>query len=292
MQMCAESPAEAASIRTTLKIATVFDDEEVDVCCIAQFRELQIIERVNHMQTKDLRSLYLQSPKLNQLNILREVAANSHTTQAELAGCCSLSVAMVNNYMKELCGAGFLEYRRKTTKSVTYYLTPAGKQYLETLQSELFKEMVGMFVEAKEQIRARILSQAQAALQRVVLFGSGHLAQMAFHALELTGARILGVCDDNIETIGSDFCGRKVANPSQIRFMAPDAVIVADSARAEEICRSLDSLSRRGISIIRLDEKEELGSLENLKAIPDRMDLEPSLDSDKNSKHADIMREL
>ena len=51
------------------------------------------------MQIKDLSNLYIQSPKLNQLNILREVAANANITQAELAGRCSLSVAMVNNYM-------------------------------------------------------------------------------------------------------------------------------------------------------------------------------------------------
>ena len=37
------------------------------------------------MQKKDLPRLYLQSPKLNQLNILREVAADAHITQAELA---------------------------------------------------------------------------------------------------------------------------------------------------------------------------------------------------------------
>jgi predicted transcriptional regulator len=88
------------------------------------------------MQIKDLQSLYLQSPKLNQLNILRDVAANAKVTQAELAKLCSLSVAMVNNYMKELCGSGLLEYRRKTAKSITYHLTPAGARYLEALQSQ------------------------------------------------------------------------------------------------------------------------------------------------------------
>ncbi len=218
------------------------------------------------MQMKDLQSLYLQSPRLNQLNILREVAANAHVTQAELATRCSLSVAMVNNYMKELCGTGLLEYHRKTTKSVTYYLTSSGRQRLETLQSELIGEMADMFIAAKEHIRARIISQSPAALQRVVLFGSGNLAQLAFHALELTGASILGICDDNIEAIGSDFCGRAVLNPSQIRFLAPDAVIVADSVRAEEICRSLDSLAGRGISIIRLDGGLHLKPAGNAKA--------------------------
>jgi predicted transcriptional regulator len=209
------------------------------------------------MQIKDFQGLYLQSPQLNKLNILREVASNSRITQAALAKRCSLSVAMVNNYMKELCGSGLLEYHRRTIKSVTYHLTPAGAQRLEALQGRLINEMVGMFVSAKNQIRERIKSQTRSNLKRVVLFGTGNLAQLAFHALELAGVNILGVCDDIPEMIGKDFCGREVVNPSQIRFLDPDAVVVADSARAEVICRNLDSIRDHGIDLIRLDLQRE-----------------------------------
>jgi predicted transcriptional regulator len=205
------------------------------------------------MQTKESQSLYIQSPKLNQLNILKEVSANARITQAELAGRCNLSVAMVNNYMKDLCNAGLLEYNRKTVKSVTYHLTPAGTQYLEGLQSELIVEMVHMFATAKEHIRSRIMNQANSVLQRVVLYGSGHLAQLAFHALELSGVSVLGVCDDDPNMIGKDFCGRKIVYTSQIRFMAPDAVITAEIPKSDEILRDLNSLSRQGIELIRLD---------------------------------------
>jgi predicted transcriptional regulator len=235
------------------------------------------------MQMKDLQSLYLHSPKLNQLNILREVAAKPHITQAELASRCSLSVAMVNNYMKELCGIGLIEYHRKSSKSVTYHLTSSGTQHLKALQLELIDEMVNMFVQAKEHLRARIVSQAPADLHRVILFGSGHLAQLAFHALELTGANILGVCDDNIEAIGSDFCGREVLSPSQIRFLAPDAVVIADSVRTEEICRSLDSLSARGIHIIRFDGHAGQGITEDQKHDSEAMNLPTPMDFEEKA---------
>jgi predicted transcriptional regulator len=205
------------------------------------------------MQIKDFHRLYVQSPKLNQLNILREIAAKAHVTQAELAGRCSLSVAMVNNYMKELCGAGLIEYHRKTSKSVTYHLTSAGTMHLGSLQSELISEMVGMFVSAKEEIRAHIVSQVRTPLQRVVLFGSGSLAQLAFHALELAGINILGVCDENPSVIGRDFCGREVLSPSQIRYLAPDAVIVADLPKAPETRFLMNTLSNGGMGVIYLN---------------------------------------
>lgn len=205
------------------------------------------------MQTKDIQSLYLQSPKLNQLNILREVASNTRITQAELASRCSLSVAMVNNYMKDLCNNDLLEYHRKSVKNVSYHLTPAGIRQLETLQGELIGEMVRLFAVAKKQLSDRIMDQASSVLQRVVLYGTGHLAQLAFHALELSGVRVIGVCDDNPELIGGDFCGREVVSPSQVRFMAPDAVIITDTPRTDEILENLGSLLHQGIELIRLD---------------------------------------
>jgi predicted transcriptional regulator len=202
------------------------------------------------MQTKNLQSLYLQSPKLNQLNILREVAANARITQAELAARCSLSVAMVNNYMKDLCNSGLLEYRRKSVKSVTYHLTPSGERHLGTLQTELIGEMAEMFAFAKEHIRSQIMQQASSALQRVVLFGSSHLAHLVFHAVESAGIKVLGICDDDPEAIGGDFCGREVGNLSRIRFLAPDALIVSKNNLRDEILEELNALARRGIEVI------------------------------------------
>ncbi len=210
-------------------------------------------------------NLYLQSPQLNQLNILREIAADARVTQAELARLCSLSVAMVNNYMKELCRSGFLEYRRRTVKSVTYHLTPEGIKQLEALQKKLIHEMEGMFVTAKKQIRERIASQTRTTPQRVVLFGSGNLAQLAFHALELANTKVVGICDDNPEMFGRDFCGREVLSPSQIRYVAPDAVVIADAARTDEICQKLEFLKDRGVDLIRLDGAVPRESTENQK---------------------------
>ena len=224
------------------------------------------------MQTKPPQSLYTQSPKLNQLNILKEVAANAKVTQAELAKRCGLSVAMVNNYMKELCGSGLLEYHRRSIKNVTYHLTPEGQEHLKILQAELISEMVGMFVAAKEQIRDRIVDQAKAELRRVVLIGSGSLAQLAFHALELADANIVGICSDKPGVAGTEFCGREILNASQIRYLAPDAVIVADSHRAAEICQNLDFLTDQGIEIIRLDGLSEFNAVGYLKPdSPDRI---------------------
>ena len=217
------------------------------------------------MRTKKLQTLHLQSPRLNHLNILRELAASDRVTQAKLSQACSLSVAMINNYMKELCRSGLIEYHRKSAKTVTYHLTASGAGYLAELQAELIDEMVDLFAAAKEQVRTCILSQARPGMKRAVVYGCGHLAEIVYHALDLAGVQILGICDDTIEAIGSDFCGRQVLSPMQIRFLAPDAVIVAESERTEDVCRILASLSGTGIQIIRLNASKKQFGTEDLK---------------------------
>lgn len=204
------------------------------------------------MRTKVSQGLYIPAPKLNELHILKQIATDQDVTQAELAEQCALSVAMVNNYMKELGDRGLLEYRRKNSKTISYHVTATGKEAIVAAQNELLQELSKLFAEAKEQMQEMIMSQAHGNLQRVVLYGSGILAEIAFHALESARISVIGVCSDDRAEVGQEWCGREKVNPSQIRFMAPDAVVIAVAHRSEEIDRELAPLCERGIHLIYL----------------------------------------
>lgn len=190
---------------------------------------------------------------MNQLNILSQVLSDSHITQAELARRCHLSVAMVNNYMKELCRTGLLEYHRKNSKNVSYHVTPAGQKQIEIIDRELIREIVDLFAESKAKMRDIILNGSREAIRRVVLFGSGHLAELAFHALESAGIEVIGVCDGVPAHFGREWCGRELINPSQIRYMKPDAVVIASFEESDEIFNNLRYLGDYGIALIRPD---------------------------------------
>lgn len=190
---------------------------------------------------------------MNRLQIMSQLAEDPKLTQAELARRCGLSVAMVNNYMKDLSSAGLLEYHRRSSKSISYHLTAAGEKQINALENELILEMVSSFIQTKERIRERILGQAHGILRRVLLFGRGDLAELVFHAMESAGIRVVGICDDQPDMVGKEWCGRKVLDASQIRYILPDAVIVADWPRSEKICQSLAYLVPLGVRLIRLD---------------------------------------
>ncbi len=243
-----------------------------------------------HMKSESHESLYIQSPKLNQLNILREVSTDTHITQAELARRCSLSVAMVNNYMKDLCSLGLLEYHRRNSKTVTYHLTALGVERLESLQIDLIESFSRLFAEAQEVVRSRILKQAKEPVKRVVLIGNGPLTRLVLHSLESSGISILGVCDEDPDAIGSDVCGRQVLDLTQVGFMTPGAVVVTVSSGSPEMAGVLSDLDRRGFRVIHLcnQSEEESHRGNGSKSILRPKDIAPApVDSSAGGESAD-----
>jgi DNA-binding MarR family transcriptional regulator len=197
--------------------------------------------------------LFIPAPKLNQLFILKLIASNPEITQAELADHCALSVAMVNNYMKELRDRGYLEYRRKNSKCISYHLTKLGQETAGHTQAELLQTLAGFFANAKQQAKEIILSQAQGRLRRVVLFGNGDLAVIALHALDSAMINVIGVCTDDPSSDVREWCGRKVIDPSQVPQLSPDAVVIAHPHGSEPEEWQLPFLHRYGIDLIRMD---------------------------------------
>ncbi len=197
--------------------------------------------------------LFIPAPRLNQLHILKLIAADPEITQAELADGCALSVAMVNNYMKELRSRGYLEYRRKNSKCISYHLTKLGQEAAAHIQTALLQVLARFFTNAKDQAKEIILSQARGRLRRVVLFGSGDLAEIALHALEAAMVNVIGICSDDPSINGPEWCGRKVIDPSQVPHLAPDAVVIAHPNGSEPVDWRLANLHQYGIDLIRLD---------------------------------------
>jgi hypothetical protein len=115
---------------------------------------------------------------------------------------------------------------------------------------------VSLFGEAKNGIRQIIVEQGGQKASRVVLYGSGDLAELTFHALESIGVAVIGICSESEQKPAGDWCGRELLNPTQIKYLAPDAVVIADPDRSEQIYQSLLSLRDRRIRLIRLHATE------------------------------------
>ena len=224
------------------------------------------------MRTKIPQDLYIPAPRLNQLHILEQIASDTNITQAEMAERCSLSVAMINNYMKELSAQGYLEYRRKNSKSVSYHITPAGLEAVDATREALLHELARLFGDAKEHVLETVLSRHAGKPRRVILYGTGTLAEIAVHALNSANIGIIAVCSGEPGDIGLEWCGRKVIESSQIRYLDPDAVVIALETIPQEIKPDLEYLRRTGVELIHLGIR-----ITNAPAPPHGMDVRPAL---------------
>ena len=197
-------------------------------------------------------TFYVAAPKLNEFNILSLVSDNARVTQAELARQCTLSVAMVNNYMKSLCSRGLLEYHRKTTKSVTYHLTSLGRDWIAATEKEMVSEAVELFDQIKNRICDAIQRMAPGGVRRVVIYGTGSLAEIVFHALTRLNPESVVFCDDGLVEAGREFCGRPVQPFAQITDARPDTIVLTGGVRAGDTNGTWSALAGQGIHVVRM----------------------------------------
>ncbi|MFH0804457.1 MAG: winged helix-turn-helix transcriptional regulator [Candidatus Zambryskibacteria bacterium] len=88
--------------------------------------------------------MFVPAPRLNQYNLLRQIANDHNVTQAELASLTGLSVAMVNSYMKKMRDLGLLEYDRKSYKTINYSVTLMGHKFIRKMAGRLVAEITAM----------------------------------------------------------------------------------------------------------------------------------------------------
>jgi organic radical activating enzyme len=62
----------------------------------------------------------------------------------------------------------------------------------------------------------------------LILYGAGVNGLLALYALEKSNIRILGICDDNPQKAGSDFCGYVVMSIKEAIFKYPKAAVMVD----------------------------------------------------------------
>jgi len=205
------------------------------------------------MRTKEKDGLHLRSPRFNMLLLLHHLYGCPKLTQARLAALTGLSVAMVNNYLKEMCASGTIEYHRKSSRVVTYHLTQEGLQVLDRLRNEFTAATLRLYAEEKERMREKVLRVGGESLHEVILFGAGDRAEIAFHALEDAHLHVSAICDEDTARIGTEWCGRAILSCQQIRHLRPDAVVVAGAPRSETAARVLEGLAHEGVRLIHVN---------------------------------------
>ena len=186
----------------------------------------------------------MKSTEVRTLRTLRSIETNPQLTQRLLAEQLGVALGTINNTLQDLAQQHWVNITPKRGKT-TYELTSAGEaEKLRLLRLQL-EETVDVYAELRAQISARIDSLDQHR-KRLVFYGAGSIAQIAYIVVANRDLKLVGVVDD--ERAGQKFFEHDVARPldlaeGHLRENPFDTIVLASHSRSREMKENLEQVS-------------------------------------------------
>jgi DNA-binding MarR family transcriptional regulator len=173
--------------------------------------------------------------------ILQAIASGERLTQRSLAREMGVAVGLANLLIRRLVGKGYVRIANMGARHVTYLMTPEGRDALATATRASIENTVHLYTQTREQIRdslASISDQCAEHEKRIVFYGAGDVAEIAYVSLQNTDLSLVGVVDDkrtgrffNVEISSPDALTRETIGG------VPYSHVVVTSLRAADAIR-------------------------------------------------------
>lgn len=188
------------------------------------------------------------------LEILTAVDEGGALTQRALAQRLGVALGLTNLYLKRLSRKGYLkivEFPRKpaTRKRLRYLLTPKGIAEKTRLTYEHMAYALNLYRRTRETLRQTLAELAPAGAKRIVLYGTGDAAELAYLTLREFGLEPVAVFATRG---GGDFLGYRVRPAAELAEEEIDRVIVATFDRPEPVVAELTALGVPAAKLVTL----------------------------------------
>ncbi|MBI4445350.1 MAG: winged helix-turn-helix transcriptional regulator [Acidobacteria bacterium] len=180
--------------------------------------------------------------------ILSEIDAGRSVTQRLLARELGIALGLTNLLMKRLIERGFVKTKReKGRRTVKYFLTRSGATEKARLSRMYLENTLRLYTETRERIREalyRMEARDGKILQRIIFFGAGDVAEIAFITLNRSRFELVGVVDDQSQ--GQEFLGYKIGSPDDLVSLqinsGYDRIVVTTFQKVNRIKKRLSRL--------------------------------------------------
>lgn len=162
----------------------------------------------------------------NALNLLDAIDGQADHSQRSLAVRLNVALGLANSLLKRCVRKGLIKIKEAPTRRFAYYLTPQGFGEKSRLVAEYLSLSLDFFRTARDQYDSAFAHCDAQGWTRIVLVGTGDLAEIAVIASHSCQADVLGVIDPGRNV--SAVCGLPVYNNLD-ELNDVDAVIVVDT---------------------------------------------------------------
>ena len=185
------------------------------------------------------------------LHILEEVSKNHQLSQRALSERLGVALGLTNLYLKRLIKKGYIKVKGIPGKRYLYYLTPTGFAEKSTLSIQYMQFSWNFFQGIRSQWREQFQRLGSEGVQRIVLCGTGELAELAYLTLRESDLQVVAVVDR--DRAGSNFCGHVVEPFSALKTLQYDRVILAAAGPNPDLHAALHArVSEQGVPDARI----------------------------------------
>ncbi|MBL0717348.1 MAG: winged helix-turn-helix transcriptional regulator [Desulfosarcina sp.] len=158
------------------------------------------------------------------LKLLEEIEKGHVPSQRELAKKLNISLGLVNSFIKRLAAKGYLKLTTVPKNRIKYILTTAGAAEKTRLSYKYIQYSFRFYKEARK-ILKKIFSDFKAeGNRRVIFYGAGDFAEIAYLSLKESGIHLLTVADEL--KAGGFFFDIKIVDPVNIDSFVFDKILI------------------------------------------------------------------
>jgi len=169
------------------------------------------------------------------LFLLTELERNAAVTQRSLATKLGVALGLTNLYLKRLARKGYIKITTIPSHRIRYLLTPQGFAEKSRLTYLYMQYSLSHYRDMRARLRETLARATENGVKRVVIYGTGEFAEMAYLSLREMDMTLVGFVDDGER---ESFLSYPVWRPEVLVGWEFDAVLLADleqTARYKEM---------------------------------------------------------
>jgi DNA-binding MarR family transcriptional regulator len=168
--------------------------------------------------------------------ILSAIEEGKPLTQRALAQRLGVALGLTNLYLKRLATKGFIKVKEfpnkpSARKRFRYVLTPRGVAEKTRLTYDYMTHSLKLYRRARANLREAMTGLHERGMKRIVLYGTGDAAELAYLTLREFGLEPVGVF--SLDAAGH-FLGFRVRGVAELADEDFDGVIIATFDRPEQ----------------------------------------------------------
>jgi DNA-binding MarR family transcriptional regulator len=179
----------------------------------------------------------MDTQELRTLKLFEEIENEQAPSQRDLAMSLNISLGLVNSFMKRLTQKGFFKITNIPKNRARYILTPKGAAEKTRLTYEYIQQSFLFYKDTRRKLSKVFRQFEKQKIRKVVFFGVGELAEIAYISLQETGIELVGIVDQ--ERAGDKFLGFRVIPPEEVTLISFERVVVTAAAATGSVMKQI-----------------------------------------------------